>query len=142
IDDIIIYQLVYEFIDSNMFLILEGDEALLVDAHVNPVLHDFLKKRDVKKVSILLTHEHFDHTCGIPGIKENFQSTLICNKNCSEYLSVESNNRPILISYIIIENDRKNGTNIEVRFNDAHKCFKISADVTFEDEHKFIWKGH
>ncbi len=142
VDGITIHRFVYKHLESNMFVLIEDDEAFVVDAHVNSKIIDFLKANSVAKITIGLTHEHFDHTCGVVGLKDNFNSTIICSKSCSDSVSVAAKNRPLLISALIIENDRKNGTSFEQEFLDTHQPFTFFGDVLFEDHYEGQWRGH
>ena len=68
---------VYEHINSNMYVLLAEDEALIIDPHKNEELTDLFKNKGIKRVTILLTHEHHDHTTGVYWYQEQFESTLI-----------------------------------------------------------------
>ena len=56
---------VYEHINSNMYVLLAEDEELIIDPHKNEELTDLLKEKGIKRVTILLTHEHPDHIGGL-----------------------------------------------------------------------------
>ena len=63
--DIVLLTSVYEHINSNMYVLLAGSEALIIDPHKNEDLTELLKSKGIKNVTILLTHEHHDHTTGV-----------------------------------------------------------------------------
>ena len=141
-DNAIIYNSVYEYIDSNMYFLIEAEKALIIDPHENEELFELLKKKRIKDITILLTHEHPDHISGIYWLQKHYNATLICTKYCSEYISKEKNVRPILISFILEERDRQNGTNMLEKFNREFVPHTYSADVTFESNYKLIWCKH
>jgi glyoxylase-like metal-dependent hydrolase (beta-lactamase superfamily II) len=141
IDHLAVHRFVYKYLDANMYILLEGDEAIVIDPHANEALIPFLNENKVQKVTILLTHEHYDHVCGIPVLKEAFKTTLVCSQNCAEMISVEKHNRPLLIGCILAEKDRENGTALEQEFNATHKPFTCKADLTFEEELNYTCKG-
>ncbi len=140
IDDLTIYRSVYKYINSNMYILVEEDRALVVDPHEDVDAISLLEK--VKNVIILLTHEHTDHTSGIYWFQQKFPSKLICTKKCSDYISLEGNRRPILISFILEEQDRLNGTNLLEEFKKQYVPQTYKADITFEDSLIEQWGSH
>jgi len=141
-NEIKIYNSIFEYIDSNMYIMVEDSEALIVDPHKNDEVFKLLKNNNVKKISILLTHEHADHISGIRWLQENFKSILICSKSCAEYISVKKNIGYLLIGYILDEQDKKNGTNLSDKFNKDFVLNTYKADVVFEKEYQLKWKTH
>lgn len=125
-----------------MYLIIEGDSALVIDPQDNAEAFDLLEKANVKTVDILLTHEHTDHTSGIPAFLEKYGSKIICQKDCAEYIADEQNNRPLLITFILTEKDRLEGSNLLNSFNAEYKLFTCQADVVFANKMSFDWKNH
>lgn len=126
---------VYEHINSNMYVLLAGDEALIVDPHKNEELTDLLKKKGVKRIVILLTHEHHDHTTGVYWYQEQFKSTLICQQNAAEYIARRQYLRPTLIAFILGEEDRINGTHIYEDFKKSFVPRQYYADIIYEEEY-------
>lgn len=140
IDDLTIYRSVYKYINSNMYILVEEDRALVFDPHEDIDAISLLGK--VKKVIIVLTHEHTDHTSGIYWFQQRFPCKLICTKNCSDYISLEENRRPILISFILEEQDRLNGTNMLEEFKKQYVPQTYKADITFEGSLIEQWGSH
>ena len=60
-DDILVYRSVYAPVKSNMYIILTGSDAVVFDPCEDFELLKLLKENGIKKVHILLTHEHYDH---------------------------------------------------------------------------------
>ena len=48
-----------------MFVLLTGREAVVFDPNENEELLQLFEEKGIKKVHILLTHEHYDHTNGV-----------------------------------------------------------------------------
>ena len=142
INNLNVFRSVFDYIDSNMYILLEGRSALVIDPHVNLEAVDLLTNAKIEKVDILLTHEHTDHTSGIPFFQEKFGAKLVCQQDCAEYIADSQSNRPLLISFILTERDRVNGTNFLEKFNAEYKPFTCKADVVYKDKMIIQWENH
>lgn len=121
-----------------MYIWIEKQQqcALVIDPHENEQALDLLEQFQVKKVLILLTHEHFDHTSGVNWMKDKFESTLYCHKECATAISKERNNRPLTVAL------RLKSMNQQEELSDLYKNIKpyaCKADQTMEKEYAFIW---
>jgi len=130
---------VYEHINSNMYVLLSDNEAIIIDPHKNEELTELLKSKGVNKVNILLTHEHHDHTTGVYWYQENFESTLVCQKKTAEYIAKKQYLRPTLIAFILGEEDHINGTHVYDDFKKSFVPCQYYADVTYEEHYTFKW---
>lgn len=139
-NNLTIYRSIFEYINSNMYVLVEDGNALVIDPHED---NDLLEKlENVKNIHILLTHEHPDHISGVYWLQQKFSTKLICTKYCAEYISQEKNVRPILITFVLEERDRINGTHLLEKFNKEFVPHTYSADITFEKEYKMTWCEH
>lgn len=136
------YHSIFYPINSNMYMIIENNNALVIDPHYSDKLSSIFKNNNISDVTILLTHEHPDHTSGVEWITDNFKTTLICHENCAMAISDESNNRPILISFILAEQDKINGTNFAHEFKKNFKPYRCIADITFNRSFVYKWNDH
>ena len=137
-----VYNSIYKYIDSNMFIIIENNEALVFDPHKNEDVLCLFKEKDVNKVTILLTHEHSDHVSGIWWFLENYACTLICSEKCALKLSNPRSVRPLLLSFVLEENDRKNGTDILSDFRREYVIRTYKADIIYSENYLLHWMGH
>jgi hydroxyacylglutathione hydrolase len=63
--------------DNYVWLIINHDQAIIVDpGEANPVLKQ-LKERNLKLAAIFLTHHHGDHSAGIPELLQHFPKTPV-----------------------------------------------------------------
>ena len=131
-----------EFVGTNMYLTISGDEALIVDPHFDKQADDLLKERSVRKITVFLTHEHPDHTHGLPWLKENFDTAVICQEQCAASIGVEKNNRPYLITFVLSQRDKENGTYLLDKFKRTVRPYAFKADKTFDKELDYNWIGH
>ena len=62
----------FPYIYSNMYILLEGRKALVIDPVVSNEGIQYLEGKRVEHITMLLTHEHFDHTNGIPLFRKKY----------------------------------------------------------------------
>lgn len=140
--DIVLLTSVYEHINSNMYVLIAKKEALIIDPHKNEDLTNLLKLKGISKVTILLTHEHHDHTTGVYWYQENFESTLICQQQAAEYIARKQYLRPTLIAFILGEEDHINGTHIYDEFKKKFVPRQYYADISYEDRYTLNWNNY
>ena len=133
------YRFESEFVGTNMYLAVADGEALIVDPHFDSEADAMLT--GISKATVFLTHEHPDHTCGIPWLKDKFPVTLVCSKKCAEVIAVEKNNRPYLMTFVLAQKDEQNGTNLSEKFAKTVRPFACTADVAFDGEFDYRWGG-
>ena len=137
----VIYRFESIFVGSNMYLIVSDDKALIIDPHFDLEAEEILTSNKVKKITVFLTHEHPDHTEGIPWLKEKYTVSVICQKHCAEAIAETRNNRSYLISFVLAHNDVKNGTNLFSEYEKNVRPYSIIADFVFEEETLFNWEN-
>ncbi len=130
---------VFPYIDSNMYILVENGEALVIDPHISADADRYLKNNKVDKVTILLTHEHFDHTCGIPWFREHYNTQVVCQNEALSEKRQKLFCRHITISLIL--SDREQDKMIK-DLEKEYPPYGFSAEETFESEYQFMWQGH
>lgn len=136
-----IYEFKFPYILSNMYMIVDRDNhsALIVDPCQNEEALRLLTHADVRKIWIILTHEHFDHISGIPWIRERFQTKIICHENAVQAKSQQRNSRPVL-AYMMRE---KQGDQEEMKnFFRTYKPFQYQAAKVCKEQLTFHWNMH
>ena len=137
-----IYRSVYAPVKSNMYIIIKGKEAIIVDSNISEEVLGLMKKQGVEKVHIFLTHEHYDHSHGIWWLQENFDTKLYCHKNCKDQLSTKKRSSPRLVAFVIAENDKKNGGNQYEEFKRCIRDYSLAPDVLFDDYQSIVVAGY
>lgn len=67
-------------IDANNYLLIDGDEAVLIDC--SELKPEILKElENIKLKYILLTHGHFDHVLGVNAMREATGAKVLVQKN-------------------------------------------------------------
>ncbi len=81
-----IYQYILPMMNANMFILISGDEALIIDPNESEEAVKLMAASGVKKLTVLLTHGHFDHISGVNHIRE-WLDTVPDHGTCSVYAS-------------------------------------------------------
>lgn len=134
-----IQKFVFPYIESNMYILLEGENALVIDPHVSKQAEEFLQKVHITNVTMILTHEHFDHTNGIPWFRERYSCKLICHEEAMNKKRQKILNRP-MVEVIKLQGEGK--------FNEAEEIEKafpgymFEAEITFDEVYEIEWNSH
>ena len=126
-----IYRFQYEPVDSNMFFIPIDDEGIVIDPNINEELLFLLQKKNIKKIHILLTHEHYDHTCGVSWLQQHVESTLFCQENCAKSISSKRGNNPQLVAFVLATKDSLDGGHRYDEFKKTCIRYTLKADDCF-----------
>lgn len=127
--------------DSNMFVIVNGTKALIIDPNTNSEAMDMLGSKGIDSLTIVLTHEHFDHISGVNALRSLVPSgdcVVIASENCSQMIPHPNKNLSRFYDIMFItksENARKQAGEA---FSFDYGC---SADITFRNEYTFDWNN-
>lgn len=132
--DILVYRSIYSPVKSNMYIVLTGHEAAIFDPCENEELLGLLKENNIKKVHVLLTHEHYDHTSGLKWLHENVDYDLYCHVTTSERLMSRRGSLPHLVSFVLAQQDKKDGGHRYQDFKKSYQVYTCKADRVFEKE--------
>lgn len=135
-----IQRYVFPYIDSNMYILVEDGKALVIDPHVSRVAEKYLKENKVESVTILLTHEHFDHTCGIPWFREHYDTEVICQQEALNPRRQKHFSRPLVVSLILA--DRGEHEKIEELEAEYLAIHLLTAEQTYQEILDMPWQGH
>lgn len=135
-DGLTVYQFTNQLIDVNTFVIIEENEALLVDAVESPELSGFLWERGVRKLTVFLTHEHFDHIMGLNGLRESFDCQVISGALCSERIQSPKKNLSSVGDALFAMQNKVNIGHVICEYAAG------PADRTFEADTTVTWRGH
>ena len=134
-DYIDIQQYVWDTLDSNSWLIIENNSGLLVDAVENDDLCKTIMSLD--GLTIILTHSHFDHVCGLNHIRQLRPDVkVIATQNCSFNIGNASKNLSSVAN--VFMSFHRGGTfdgNV-----DPFVCAPV--DESFEGTKILEWQGH
>lgn len=134
-NSIVIHQFTWDYIDSNAYVIKEDGSALIVDPIDSEEFMGAISDTGIKKASVLLTHEHFDHISGLNKLRDCVDCTVYAQSICSRNLGDINRNLSKLANVII-----QFGENPPEKLVAPFVC--SPADVVFNDRLKFQWNGH
>jgi glyoxylase-like metal-dependent hydrolase (beta-lactamase superfamily II) len=133
---------IYSFypIDSRMYILVEGEKALIVDPCVDDTAMDFLKKNKVSDVLVILTHEHYDHISGVSWLREQFSSVCVtCSSKCAEAIPEPTRNLSYFWEVLFVGKDEKTREYVNNMNIQPYSC---QANQTFEGSMDISWEGH
>lgn len=127
----------FSIMDERMYMILEeaSDTAVVIDPTDQEEAYRDLEGYD--KVVVLLTHHHFDHTCGVNDLRKRFDCEVICTETCGKIICSEDNDTRFFP--FLFMNDRKTLNYVREHYEFPYVC---TADTTFTGEMRRNIAGH
>lgn len=128
-----IEQFTWSIVDSNSFLITEGNFGVLIDVVDEDELFDRIMSLD--EIFVILTHSHFDHIIGLNHIRKKRPDVItIATQNCSnnignKYRNMSSTATAFMSFY--------NGSQTEI---EPFICTPVN--IVFDTKFDFNWFGH
>ena len=124
-------------IDSKMYCIVRNQRALIIDTVISDDAICFLKENELKDLTIILTHEHIDHICGVNKLRECFQCKVICSAKCANLINDSRKNGSLYFEgmYSLRSMDEQRAIS---KLNLAG--YVCEADESFDVEVNFIWE--
>ncbi len=133
-----IQRYVFDLLDSNMYLITENKNAILIDPHYCMEVNQGLKRQAIENIDIILTHEHFDHVSGAMYYAQ-FAHNIYAGKKCAEVLKNPRNRMNSRFAATFVNASEE----LRSRVREACKD-KVIVNVTcpVSNEYHFIWNNH
>lgn len=132
-----IQNFVWDYLDSNAYVVCEDREALIVDPISTDEFQEYIIKMRIETAVVFLTHEHFDHINGLNWLRDRFPCTVYAHTECSRNIGLENVNLSKLANVITQYNDSS------VKDKPLLVPFVCKpADITFEDEMDCRWHDH
>lgn len=130
----LVYRLPFELVGSNMYFIPSGDTGIVFDPNENDELISLFEKHGTHQITIVLTHEHYDHTIGVEWLQSKIKTRLFCHKACAEAISTEKGNNPKTLGLLLTIRDAADGGHRLDDFLANAKSYQLQADETFVGE--------
>lgn len=125
-------------INSNMYVLPAGGEALIVDPHVSAEAEQLLTENAVRRCTVLLTHEHFDHISGVNRLRELYPCEVVCTEACADALENPRKNAAKYFAALFVGRNAEEQETVK-RFLDVE--YRCKADTTYEGELRLNWNG-
>lgn len=126
-DNINISVYTFDLLDSNMYIISDGKSTIVVDPHKEYPIPPELQNR---RLTVILTHEHYDHVSGVNWMRENFDCRVISGKNCALEISRIHNDTHLFPLHFIGNKDKYH----QIKSN-PDIPYITHADIDFVDEY-------
>ena len=120
-------------LSSNMYVLVEGERAIVIDP-----FDDTSPAEDLKIDHILLTHEHYDHISGVNAWKKATGAPVLCSKACAANIQNPKKN---LANHFKEFCELQTWTEL-TEMPESDPTYSCVADKTFENETAFFWQGH
>lgn len=130
-----LYRFQWDMIDSNMYIIIKNNRALVIDPVCTPEACEFILKAAPTDITALPTHEHFDHINGINFLKEHFNTKVCCIRSCAERICSQKTNLSDKSEVIAMFNPAIEKKNIHI------EPFECKADVILDNSSSFQWEN-
>ena len=137
-DNLCVRTYTYTLVDSKMYVISKENAALVIDPCESDVAIECLKDHCVTEITILITHEHYDHISGIGMFRDVFTNcTVICTEACNKNMQSPIRNGSKHFAALLIDKS-------EELLKQAQQIPSVSyfADITFQQKFHFTWCGH
>lgn len=122
--------------DSNCYLLVSGNHALIVDPNDYKKIHSYLNQNALIPELIILTHEHCDHIAALNDLRKQYPVKVLCSAACSSGIqSTTQNMTRIMETYLYFKSKGK--------LHISYPPFTCqAADITFEETYRATWRQH
>ncbi len=128
-----VHRVVSDLLTSNMYIIVEGTGAIIIDPCRNTFLQD-----GITPELIFLTHEHYDHISGVRAWKDGYGVKVLCSKECGERMqSPKKNMARYFEAFCKLQIGLDN--TVPEDFDPEYEC---KADAVFGADAEFTWRNH
>lgn len=128
-----LYRSIYAPVESNMYMMIIGQEALVVDSIISEEMLEVLKNNHVQKVHLFLTHEHYDHSHGVCWLKRNIDMLLYAHIGAKGEIGTKKRSRPRLVAFVLSVKDMQDGGSRCKDFEKNLVDYELEADTYLEE---------
>ena len=140
-----VYQYTLPVLNSNMFVLIRNNKALVIDPSVSEQARDLLESEQVSDVTVILTHEHLDHISGVNALRnwasENASErkcTVFCNEYCKDAVR---DPKVSLAEFFFAMFINKSPEEIETAKNLFDRKYTCEADIGFCGSYELGWEN-
>ncbi len=133
-----VYKFVLDAIHSNMYIMIRNGNACIIDPHICDEAEELLKCEAVKKIWIILTHEHYDHILGVNYYKEHYECVVIGSDEAKKNTPNPMKNLSAYYKALLITQDEETVRRAEEIFSEDYAC---EVDIGFDKEYVLDFEG-
>lgn len=116
---------------------VDKEESIVIDPIDTKEFWRFLEQTRFEEITVILTHEHFDHIYGLNELREKFACKVYAQKHCSENIGIAIRNLSSSAEVLAQLNEKVMHSGVSVK---PFVC--ESADIVFDNRMNFQWAGH
>ncbi len=138
-----IHQYILPLMNANMFILTSGSKALIIDPNESDEAIAFLSDAGIRSITILLTHEHFDHISGVNRVREWLDTvpdhgfyTVYASAPCAAAIPDPTENMSKFFQAMFITKSDEARAMAEQIFDMNYSC---TADRIVSDGDEIIW---
>lgn len=135
-----VYWFVFPANKSNMYAILGDGEALLIDVFASDELEALLAERGIRRLTVILTHGHWDHASGAAWARSCYDCRLLAGAAEVELLRDPRKNLSRHFEVLLHMHSAAGTTDAPPDFR--VEPFSLEPDGLLEDAEHFLWQGH
>lgn len=130
-------------ITANMFVLSSEGKALMIDPQKNEQARSYLSDNDINEITIILTHEHYDHISGVNFFREyskreGIKCMVYAGSACADALPDPESNLAKYFEVLFMERTEKERKLAEKIFEPDYHC---EADIRAGDNFELIWQS-
>ena len=118
-------------IASNMYIIIDGASALVIDPHPNKEAEILLQENQVEEVMVVLTHEHYDHISGVNFFRERWKCKVYGNNYCKELVTDSTQNMSAFFMAMFVNRTEEERLICQQFCIEDYSCM---VDIAFDGE--------
>lgn len=132
-----VYRYTYNLINSNMYIILGMETAMMIDCIQNQEALDLLKIHNIKRLYVILTHEHYDHIQGVNFYRNYFECLVMGSEDALKAIGDPKKNLAAYLESIVLFK------NLPVGWRDTYNIpadYRCIGDVVLQDNQVYEWE--
>ncbi len=130
----LITKIVDEVTESNCYIITDGtiQDIIVIDPNNFKSIQKCIGINNKRNIKVLLTHEHYDHICGLNELRDHYKCVVISTEKCSNAIqnSIENHSKSFGVYLHFLGKD-------EYR-KELKEYICKPSDIIFEDCYEII----
>ena len=126
-------QFILPVINSNMFILFADNTGIIIDPFFSLEADSLILEKQVTRMVVFLTHEHFDHISGVNHLRKlcsenGIAISVICSEICTNMIGNPKSNLSNYFRALLINKGEEEIKSAEELFDEDYVC---SSDISF-----------